>query len=131
MMTLGDSPISQLTRFSCSICKYYTNKKCNYDTHLLSNRHQNLKNTELNVPLAEPQVSHHLTLSEPQTDTTFVCNCGKHYKHRQGLWKHKKKCTLSNKNNIIDEKYINALIKQNEELLKQNSQLLELLANKG
>lgn len=29
----------------------------------------------------------------------FLCDCGNEYKHRQGLWRHKKKCISSNNTN--------------------------------
>ena len=39
------------------------------------------------------------------TSTTFICKCTKIYKHRQGLWKHKKVCVYlqTNKTNVTNE----------------------------
>jgi hypothetical protein len=74
----------------------------------------------------------------PETDNSqhpeFVCLCGKTYKHRQGLYKHKKNCnfTPANKDdnlNILDSdvKFLTSLVlevvKNNSELQKQNYDL--------
>jgi hypothetical protein len=61
----------------------------------------------------------------------FSCNCGKVYKHRQSLHKHKKECIEKqepNKNSISNEVVVE-LIKENKELrqmlLEQNSKMIE------
>jgi hypothetical protein len=79
---------------------------------------------------------------------TFVCSCGKQYQHRQGLWKHKKKC---NNNNNISESTIKEteakeliqylmkensefkqlMIDQNKHMMEQNKNMLELAKNSG
>jgi hypothetical protein len=60
----------------------------------------------------------------------FICNCGKIYKDRTGLWRHSKKCKettrqpLANNNNdnnnhvVTDKDLILMLINQNKELIE-------------
>jgi hypothetical protein len=55
----------------------------------------------------------------------FICHCGRSYKHRQGLWKHKQECTNSKSgqevsiyNSVSDKDLIMMLIKDNNELRK-------------
>ena len=65
--------------FYCDKCDYKCCKKWLYDRHLLTPKHQN-SNVELQMDDAKK---------------LFFCNCGKEYKHRQGLWKHKQKCVTN------------------------------------
>jgi hypothetical protein len=71
----------------------------------------------------------------PKSSASYFCNCGKEYKHRQGLWKHKKMCAdlghqkeEDNSEKMIDQNkcitpisannkndLINYLIKENQE----------------
>ncbi len=58
----------------------------------------------------------------------FICDCGRSYKHRQGLWKHKQDCNRLSKS-IADKDLIMMLIKDNNELrnmmLEQQSLMIE------
>jgi len=53
-------------------------------------------------------------------EKNFVCECGKSYLHRQGLWKHKKTCEhtlfLKKEDSNDKDELINYLIKENSEL---------------
>jgi hypothetical protein len=52
---------------------------------------------------------------------TYVCECGKEYKHRQSLYSHKKKC---NNTEIIKE-----LLNQNKELIHENKEMIKSIIN--
>jgi hypothetical protein len=89
--------------------------------------------------------------SKHMGQTIFTCECGKSYKHRQGLWKHKQLCdyideTSNHKSstsiitNIADKDLIMMLIKDNNELrkmmmeqqtlmLENNNKVLEICKN--
>ena len=67
----------------------------------------------------------------PKNAKCFQCECGKEYKHRQGLWSHKKRCKkalpiVDASNNIIIE-----LLKQNHEfkelIVEQNKQMIAMV----
>jgi Txe/YoeB family toxin of Txe-Axe toxin-antitoxin module len=136
METLGDKiqpKFSQnsASKFYCKYCDYGTYKKCNYDTHIASAKHQRItKDYEMghNSATNQPQICK--TMSSK--GETFVCYCGKEYHHRQGLWKHKKTCTHnSDENNIIsneptDKDLIMMLIKDNSEF---KNMMMEVLKN--
>ena len=71
----------------------------------------------------------------PKSATLFQCECGKEYKHRQGLWCHKKSCKeappiVDASNNIIIE-----LLKQNHEfkelIVEQNKQMIAMASKMG
>jgi hypothetical protein len=60
---------------------------------------------------------------DKNTNTNFMCNlCNKMYKDRTGLWKHKRKCKVSNNNLDADisdkDDLILFLLKQNNKLQK-------------
>jgi hypothetical protein len=63
----------------------------------------------------------------------YCCeNCGKEYSDRTGLWRHKKKCTSDDnsklKNAIIQkDELIDKLLKQNSDLIKEQSDIKELI----
>ncbi len=107
-------------KFSCSLCEFHTSKKSHYKDHLSTLKHKNLSvgNTMLTEPSVYWQVN------------KYVCdNCSKHYTSRNGLWKHKKKCIK-----LADENIKESLLSDKElmtMLIKQNSQLIELMKNGG
>jgi hypothetical protein len=71
--------ISQITpnypKFICEKCKFITSNKKDYGRHLLTPKHKNTTNT-----------------TDLTTKITHNCICGKVYKDRAGLWRHKKSC---------------------------------------
>ena len=103
--------------FVCKNCHFYCSKQSNYDKHVLSRKHKNtaiiLTNTyKKNAENADTQ--------------NFICECGKDYKHRQSLYNHKKVCTIQqnqNDNLIINKDFIMMILKQNQEILKENGEL--------
>ena len=111
-------------KFICKSCDYFTCRKSQYDRHILTSKH--MKSTK----------SQHLeTKSSEKVPEFFECNCGKMYKERSGLWKHKKNCQISS-NLIMDSNQIQpptnelvmSLLNQNMELQKQ---IIELCKEKN
>ena len=104
-------------KFYCEFCDYGSSKKGNMDNHLLT-------------------AKHHLATSSNQKEakisSDFVCQlCKKNYKDKSGLWRHKKSCISSFKEDNeekVEEKeklqglgngeceIIKMLIKDNSEL---------------
>jgi hypothetical protein len=60
------------------------------------------------------------------TSNHYVCECGKNYKERTGLWKHKKKCTGTPNEIIVDHSIEDATI---EYLLKENAETKRLMVD--
>lgn len=70
------------------MCDYITYKKNDFDKHLLTLKHQNSDNDDKNSDIKVAKVA--------KVSKKHICDCGKSYKHRQGLSYHKKKCFTHN-----------------------------------
>uniref|UniRef100_A0A6C0D958 C2H2-type domain-containing protein n=1 Tax=viral metagenome TaxID=1070528 RepID=A0A6C0D958_9ZZZZ len=75
--------------YYCKNCDYNTCRKSQYDRHLLTSKH--IKST--NFQPFSSESSNFLN--------KFNCSCGKEYKEKSGLWRHKKICKIEN---ITDNK---------------------------
>jgi len=67
--------------YFCENCNYNTNYKRDFEKHLITKKHKRLLQNNVN------------------NEIQYKCNCGKIYKHRQGLFHHKKVCNKMKENN--------------------------------
>jgi hypothetical protein len=105
--------------YFCNFCNYNTNKKNDYEKHIMTAKHQLLTSSNGFV-------------------SKFSCDkCNKKYNSRVGLWSHKKKCLnkiiineINKDPNDYSKGFIINIIKENQEiknlLIEQNKQVLEL-----
>jgi len=104
------------TKYECKLCKYYTNKKCNYDQHILSLKH--ITSVTRNTISSQTRNISLITKK-------FICNnCGHNYDSRSGLWKHLSKCNqYKYSNNVNDTTQLTNMVinltQQNQELSKK------------
>ena len=108
------------TLFHCKICDFSSSKESNYLNHISTRKHKNQQNVN--------NFKHINSL----LDNDNVCVCGKAYKERTGLWRHRKKCPMVLKNeedctnnNFTDidnaftkDELLLKLIKNNDEMMK-------------
>ena len=102
--------------FCCKNCNYFTSHKSQYERHLSTDKHKRLQNNDAGTIL----------------NKKYICDCGREYKYRQGLYNHRKTCKGEKKENIIiqsenkDEmkQLVLKLISENQEL--KNTVLQEL-----
>jgi len=91
----------------CNFCDYFTSNKKDFDKHLSTLKHQNgHKSTKINK-------------KSPKIPKPLLCECGKEYKERTGLWRHKKKgiCyNLIDEEEPTDKTLIMLLLKENSQL---------------
>ena len=76
------------TKYECKYCNYKTSRRLDYDKHLTTLKHK--KETGE-------------TILETKKVTLLCESCGKTYKTRTGLWKHKKTCISEELTNEIRE----------------------------
>jgi hypothetical protein len=74
----------KIPKFNCEKCQYITNNKKDYNKHLLTLKH-NIETMETFKETEKIPILH-------------MCVCGMKYVTRNGLWKHKKKCNISEDN---------------------------------
>jgi len=110
------NPQKNPQKYLCDKCYYNTCNLKDYKKHLQTEKHKSTESTE------NPQKS----------PNKFLCDCGKRYKDRSGLWRHKKRCTyitpsydgnrietIMTTDNRIDADIVKELIIQNKELQRQ------------
>ena len=118
--------------FYCYHCDYNTSRKSQYDRHLSTDKHKKI---------TQDDVSSYIKVQ--QSSESYFCKCGKEYKHRQGLWKHKKTCMLNSDNDESEpdnqnqlkcaydttdkDQLILMLVKQNAELIKETSDFKNMM----
>ena len=106
-------------KFYCNKCDYLTDKKCDYEKHLQTKKH----NTDIIL----------IDNIEKVANKYFSCNCGKIYKHSQSLYNHKKKCNFNN-DNLVNDSSNNSQFLQNNitqdvvlKLISENNDIKKLL----
>jgi len=116
--------------YSCEFCDFTCCKKYAWDRHVLTPKH--IKSTIGNAEATKKGQKGHLN-----TEFKPICCeiCGKEYSDRSGLWRHRKKCTddcentniNTNTNNPSDKELMCMLIKQNTELIKEHSDIKDMI----
>jgi hypothetical protein len=111
--------------FNCNNCNFITGNKKDLTRHLLTSKHKNASKCYKNASKL-PIVKNN-------------CVCGKEYKHESSFYRHKKKCTQQNSDNLGDSnqeitpQLILSIIQQNQELqqilIEQNKTMLEISKN--
>ena len=108
------------SKFYCECCDYNTCKKSDYIKHLSTDKHKNSENDSkmvVNDSEKSPKVA------------KYECECGKIYKYDSGYYRHKKNCLGENviidNDDPTDKELILMLIKQNSQLILQNSDLVK------
>ena len=114
-----------LPNFLCKFCNFKSSEKWRCDRHISTCKHK--KETKEDI------------LDDAKCCNPYICKCGKEYKYRQGLWKHNKVCTFTEKIETDSAKFeltndtIIQLLKQNSDfqqmLLEQNKTIIELSKN--
>lgn len=82
-------------KFVCEICDYSTSRNSQYQRHIKTDKHNN---NEKSTFCQQSSTDVNIFSSK------FVCECGKKYKERSGLWRHKNKCSEQANKQYIEEK---------------------------
>ena len=126
--------------FYCEYCDYTTSKKYNFDAHNATDKHKRVTNGDKKgqkLEFSSSEMLENKQLFCHDIISKYICECGKEYCHRQGLWRHKKKCKEQDVANILKDQteLIQYLMKENSEfkqlMLEQNKQMIQLAKNSG
>jgi hypothetical protein len=103
-------PLKNPEKYLCEACAFKTQHKRDYDKHLLTAKHQRVTNGNIK------------TLKNPKS---LVCVCGKEYKNRHTLSRHRKICDYKEDAvdvveppNILNPAMVLDIIKENQEFKK-------------
>jgi hypothetical protein len=101
-------------KYQCEKCNFKCSNKQDYTRHILTPKHNRLTNPNETLQ---------------KTPNIYICNCGKKYKHRSSLCKHKKNCSMLGINDTHNEPTINPIENPSIviELLKQNQEFKDLI----
>ena len=118
---LTKKPQKTPTKFMCEICDFKSYNKKDYLRHIDTPKHQMLTNANKKTP---------------KNPTSYVCSCGKEYKHKSTLSRHKSICNLDKSNysditdnNNEDKELINKLIDENQNINKTKDKMIKTLVN--
>ena len=112
--------------YFCENCNYKCFNKTNFDKHLATRKHKNLQNTDEKVAKVAKDCK------------TFVCICGKSYKHRQSLFTHQSKCTYEpvkneevNETSVSQDLILEVVKKQQDQISQLTDAIKEIAPNLG
>ena len=116
---MGDNKLQKVAKeYKCLCCDYITSRKSSYDKHILTAKHLMVTNGNKTVA---------------NNNNSYICSCGKEFKYRQGLSRHKKNCSgirtnivnetttpvpVSNINSSINNDAVSAILQDNAEMRK-------------
>lgn len=115
--------------YICEICDYKTSRCGNFKRHKKSYKHENMERiTKCSKMSKNEQNEQNEQNEEKEESQRFECECGKSYKYRQGLYKHRKKC---NYNDIYTENNnLKMELKYHNEISNLKTKILELTKDK-
>jgi len=155
-MTESDKKIPQkIQNYHCENCNYITQSIRGYNKHLLTAKHKirinndsahpknpsklSCENCNYNTLSLKDYNKHILTAKHIRMTNLqkipefFVCDCGKEYKFRQGLFTHKQKCTydLRKKNDTTSNIESGLTTEIIMDIIKDNKELRTLLVEQS
>ena len=114
-------------KFYCKKCDYSTSKKCDWKKHLLTAKHQN----------DNKMVTKSRARNKKQPIEYICSGCGKSYKFRSGLSRHRKKCEEFGKSNVFISnedlsKFINIGLEKKDDSLSESIKMMaQTVARQG
>jgi len=130
-----NSPVKIKYYHFCKACSYKCRKESDLIKHYSTTKHKTRQNGEKlaknhqNSPTTYNQ-GNEIEENNENNENKHTCICGNSYKFRQGLYKHKKSCSIALKgksqlvvkdgnDNIIDKDMLMKIVLGNQELMKE------------
>lgn len=117
-------------KYKCEKCNYYSNKKCDFEKHCLTKKHEKSDNGYNNDVESDKKC---------EMSPLHKCSCGRIYKFRQGLSRHKKSCIKETTQQEITEQEITQQETTQQdafksliiEIMKENMDKIDILINEN
>jgi hypothetical protein len=90
---LMDLSSESSNNYVCDLCDYSTTRNSQFQRHIKTDKHQNNEKST---------ICQQISTNFNNLGSKFVCDCGKIYKERTGLWRHKKNCNTKDIENTKD-----------------------------
>jgi len=122
-------------KFHCSACDVVMQHLSTYNRHIMTTKHLRMQEYYNNVKI-QAMSAKNSSAPEPErpsnNDTEHICECGKKYKFRQGLRKHKKTCSFTPETKSIGEPLENTFTPANMmefiiNIVKTNEDIKQLM----
>jgi hypothetical protein len=120
METFGNQKTPKTPLFSCEKCLFKCSKNSDWLRHLSTDKHKSSKGGTKMELLGNPKME----------GNDFSCDCGKIFKTKSGVWKHRKNCSVileNMKSNIKDDMSVGLLVELFQKQMNENNELRNLL----
>ena len=121
-------------KYVCESCDYKCSKKYSWNRHILTAKHRSMVFGDGKGQIGDEKGQKGQIVTQLKYSCKF---CQKCYESRNGLWKHNQKCKIEDNTEIkdnestadepTDKELIMMVIKQNTELIKENSELKTMM----
>lgn len=113
--------------FGCALCRFYTNRRANYDRHLHTSKHKKLSPNAPKLSQNPPKTKPKLSPKEHEPDPFFCKYCGQTFKHPQSVSKHIKYSCKKNADEDLKElvRLLNVQIQQKDHELETQKKHME------
>ena len=84
-------------KYVCEKCDFYSNNLTDFNKHIETIKHCSVRETNEWLPISRKnlaKIENMVIINNPETVHLYTCECGKNYRHKSSLYKHKKTCTL-------------------------------------
>jgi hypothetical protein len=106
--------------YLCECCTYTTDKKFNYDKHLLTKRHRLIEQTQQQATHKQHIVNLNSPIEIEKLTPDFRCKyCDKQFGFKQSMYRHMKYTCTKNKGEVLNDTF-----KQSETDFERQKQML-------
>ena len=105
-------------KYYCKICDFQCSKQSDWNRHILTRKHNK----------SYAGVTNDDNITQQNAKSEYVCECGNTYKYRQGLYKHKKICSIIQPEETVNNNTISTTDIDKELLMKmllKNQDIIE------
>ena len=104
----------KIKNYKCDICNYFTERLTDYKRHMMSNKHKKEISSAIDVP---------------DRKEIYECECGKQYKFRSGLSRHRPICSVYLSTLFDDENMKESSIYEEDFYESKNEEITKYMNN--